>query len=758
MCVDKVKAAGILLSQGNQAGDGLETTLAPFTTNSNTYSGSKANLDPDNRYYRLNAMSNYPFADEYGSVNQVLNAKSSTIPLAEMGAPARAKVIQVTYNSMLNGRRTMKVPDIPDALADLGLTIPPKVLSILYAVGIELESVVLSKNTSASVSLDQFISFVEICISPRRLAMLEGERQTVSGRRGGHATELEHASEEEPSVESVLVRAKTLRPSKQARRREPREEVPETQPLRTRSHGGVFEDTESTRHKRRTEAARAVRSRSPKRDQPVRSPVRDSGRVRDRGGASAREYVDESSVSEDRSTERRVGLLGETASFRMKKREGAGFKPLFAAQSESESRSAPYRESHAARLRRAHSKIGSEVLADKQRFISRRDDTLTVRALRASNVHDDYSLGSSASLSGEGFQGTREAFEQLEVHVSRSPSPGRQVQVMQSAEEFLRASQRDSVLITSPVRHVSAETFERDSLRGSVRDVLSYAGSSKVSLKSSPIASPKTSPRGSPKAKDGWRATSGGWVADFGRPKSPLPSVRSLSPGRRSSQSADIAALRSRSSLDAMLDDEIEAFKERTELRSYARYVPDIEVTHTVPASDPMGFHTSKVADSKHSFERELKSAYKVSDDFELSSNESYHSMLVTSSSPRLSAPAAALVSARESVSLDRNVEAAIKTESKKSSVTDSVEKIASMVSSRQSLAEARQIELFNELDDSDTSFDFSGFDGSPRSATEGGVPLSDVHSSGAGSVMTDLARPIASIEELGLEVKEGDE
>jgi hypothetical protein len=73
--------------------------------------------DPKSRAFRLNSMAAYPFTDDYGTVRDILDAQVASIPLREMGAPARARVIQVTYNSMLNGRKHMKISDIPEALA-----------------------------------------------------------------------------------------------------------------------------------------------------------------------------------------------------------------------------------------------------------------------------------------------------------------------------------------------------------------------------------------------------------------------------------------------------------------------------------------------------------------------------------------------------------------------------------------------------------------------------------------------------------------
>lgn len=74
------------------------------------------------RAYRLNSMTSYPFSDENGSMHQILHAKDASIRLQDMGAPARARVIQVTYESMLNGRRCMRVDMVPEALA---VTLPP---------------------------------------------------------------------------------------------------------------------------------------------------------------------------------------------------------------------------------------------------------------------------------------------------------------------------------------------------------------------------------------------------------------------------------------------------------------------------------------------------------------------------------------------------------------------------------------------------------------------------------------------------------
>ena len=115
-------------------------------------------------------MIHYPFADEAGSVGAILTARQASIPLSEMGAPARARVIQVTYASMLSGRKSMRISDVPEALDDLGLATPSKILSYIYALGIELESVVLERNTNVSISLPQFIRLVEACLDPHTLS------------------------------------------------------------------------------------------------------------------------------------------------------------------------------------------------------------------------------------------------------------------------------------------------------------------------------------------------------------------------------------------------------------------------------------------------------------------------------------------------------------------------------------------------------------------------------------------------------------
>ena len=80
-----------------------------------TYDGNE--IPSTSRAYRLNAMSTFPFADEKSSMYHILHAKDASIRIQEMGAPARARVIQVTYESMLSGRKYMKIDMIPDALA-----------------------------------------------------------------------------------------------------------------------------------------------------------------------------------------------------------------------------------------------------------------------------------------------------------------------------------------------------------------------------------------------------------------------------------------------------------------------------------------------------------------------------------------------------------------------------------------------------------------------------------------------------------------
>jgi hypothetical protein len=205
----------------------------------------ESNTFDKSRQFRLNSMSSYPFQDEYGTVDEVLNAKQSTIHLSQMGAPARARIITVTYNSMLNGRKSIKVNNVPDALAELGVSIPSKILGMIHCLGIQLDNIVLEKNINVPISIEAFINLVELCLNPKKYLQLSKSKHKYEldsmasvSDEGTVITEVSHS--EEPPTRHV--------------RRQPTEVSRSEKGRTSRDRGGIYQETQSSRMKRHSQS------------------------------------------------------------------------------------------------------------------------------------------------------------------------------------------------------------------------------------------------------------------------------------------------------------------------------------------------------------------------------------------------------------------------------------------------------------------------------------------------------------------------
>lgn len=88
---------------------------APRATKSNANSNIKSNLG--NRQFRLDSMAHYPFADNDGTVTDVLHSSSPEIDnLLNMGAPARKRLVLKVFDEMRFSKVGMRMSDVPEAL------------------------------------------------------------------------------------------------------------------------------------------------------------------------------------------------------------------------------------------------------------------------------------------------------------------------------------------------------------------------------------------------------------------------------------------------------------------------------------------------------------------------------------------------------------------------------------------------------------------------------------------------------------------
>lgn len=70
------------------------------------------------RKFRPDHMTHFPFADEYGSIGDVL-AGAGTLPdidLDSMGAPGRNRLILKVFEEMRLDQRGIRISDLPEAL------------------------------------------------------------------------------------------------------------------------------------------------------------------------------------------------------------------------------------------------------------------------------------------------------------------------------------------------------------------------------------------------------------------------------------------------------------------------------------------------------------------------------------------------------------------------------------------------------------------------------------------------------------------
>lgn len=70
------------------------------------------------RKYRPDSMAHYPFADEYGSIQDVLSGQVQDEPvdLENIGLPGRNRLMTKVFNEMRFDRNGIRLSDLPEAL------------------------------------------------------------------------------------------------------------------------------------------------------------------------------------------------------------------------------------------------------------------------------------------------------------------------------------------------------------------------------------------------------------------------------------------------------------------------------------------------------------------------------------------------------------------------------------------------------------------------------------------------------------------
>ncbi len=109
-----------------------EEAVQSLDSKKDIYSRMDTNQQGMQRKHRPDSMFHYPFADEYGSVPDVLLAPPEVQPkLLEMGGPARKRFVERVFDEMRLDRNGIRVSDLPEALYRVGITISTKLRRLL---------------------------------------------------------------------------------------------------------------------------------------------------------------------------------------------------------------------------------------------------------------------------------------------------------------------------------------------------------------------------------------------------------------------------------------------------------------------------------------------------------------------------------------------------------------------------------------------------------------------------------------------------
>lgn len=77
-----------------------------------------ANVTLGSRQFRLDSMAHFPFADNEGTVTEVLHSPTSDLQkLLDMGTPARKRLIIKTFEEMRFSKVGLRMSDVPEALS-----------------------------------------------------------------------------------------------------------------------------------------------------------------------------------------------------------------------------------------------------------------------------------------------------------------------------------------------------------------------------------------------------------------------------------------------------------------------------------------------------------------------------------------------------------------------------------------------------------------------------------------------------------------
>eukprot|EP01033_Poteriospumella_lacustris_P011888 gene11888-8481_t len=108
-------------------------------------------IEANERKYRPDFMAHFPFADEYGSIGDVLSGAGTfpEVDLDHMGAPGRNRLIVKVFEEMRLDQRGIRISDLPEALDRLSIHVSPKLRrTLLKARGKDVNGPLVPSNPS----------------------------------------------------------------------------------------------------------------------------------------------------------------------------------------------------------------------------------------------------------------------------------------------------------------------------------------------------------------------------------------------------------------------------------------------------------------------------------------------------------------------------------------------------------------------------------------------------------------------------------
>lgn len=171
------------------------------------------------RRYRPDSMAHFPFADEHGSIGDVLGSGTvgQEIDLDNMGVPGRNRLILKVFEEMRLDRQGIRISDLPEALERLGIQLSVKLRNtLLKARGKNVNGPLIPKREMDAepweymekhVPLSLWKSIVKNFLHLRRQGIQPGYLQEVlpslnPGRAGQRApTHLKNSNDDDESNE-----------------------------------------------------------------------------------------------------------------------------------------------------------------------------------------------------------------------------------------------------------------------------------------------------------------------------------------------------------------------------------------------------------------------------------------------------------------------------------------------------------------------------------------------------------------------------